>query len=45
MKYQELERVFKKHKNGKIVKIEHGGFETDWEGLWEMNEQRSTDNE
>ena len=31
IEYQELEHVFKKHKNGKIVKSEHGGFETDWE--------------
>jgi|TARA_R110001592_G_scaffold226535_1_gene482679 hypothetical protein len=31
IEYQELERVFKKHKNGKIIKSEHGGSEIDWE--------------
>jgi len=29
--YQEREEVFKKHKNGRVVKNEHGYPEVDWE--------------
>jgi|TARA_R110001632_G_scaffold48433_1_gene122051 hypothetical protein len=29
--YQEREEVFKKHKNGRVVKNEHGHPQVDWE--------------
>ena len=31
IEYQEREQVFKKHKNGKVVKNEHGHPQVDWE--------------
>ena len=31
IEYQEREQVFKKHKNGKVMKDEHGHPEVDWE--------------
>ena len=31
IEYQEREEVFKKHKNGRVVKKEHGYPEVDWE--------------